>query len=194
MSHSEGSPRDMRSLLRGAVAGMTLALAACSRPMDEHAAPAVQTPPPMACATATAIAHDASAPSVPRFEVSYGSAMADIARRFETLGRAQLGRRYPLAEYELGEIEETFEDTLPHASPPKEGHPEVLPDLRRSFVTTTLPALRRDLATRDAKTIAAGFSRTASACNACHEASGHGFLQVPTVAGQSIPETSPLER
>ena len=62
---------------------------------------------------------EAPPPSAPA--VSYGAAMADVARRFELLGRAAQGGRYALASYELGEIGEVFEGTLPKAALPKEG-------------------------------------------------------------------------
>ena len=121
--------------------------------------------------------------------VPYGTAMADVARRFELLGRAATAGRFELAEYELGEIAEVFEETLPHAAPPREGHPEVLPKMASGFLETTVPDLGRALTARDRGQATAAFERTAMACNDCHQASGHGFIEVPVVAGRSIPDT-----
>lgn len=118
--------------------------------------------------------------------------MADVARRFELVGRASAAGRFELAEYELGEIEEQFAETLPHASLPKEGHPEVLPKMVSAFVETNLPDLRRAITTRDRAQTAAAFERTAAACNGCHQASGHGFIEVPLVAGRGVPNTDPV--
>jgi len=118
--------------------------------------------------------------------------MAEVARRFELVGRAAAAGRYELAEYQLDEIGEAFEDALPRASPPKEGHPEVLPALAESFRGAQLPELSRALKSHDKAQIAAAFERAAGACNACHQASGHGFIEVPRVAGKSIPSTEPL--
>jgi cytochrome c556 len=123
--------------------------------------------------------------------VTYGAAMADVARRFEVLGRATKGGRYELASYELGEIQETFEGTLPHAAPPREGHPEVLPKLAKAFLDAAVPDLRRALASHDRAAATAAFARTAAECNACHSASGHAFVEVPSVLGRSVPETEP---
>ncbi|CAN5925736.1 hypothetical protein BH11MYX4_BH11MYX4_43750 [soil metagenome] len=123
---------------------------------------------------------------------SYGTAMADVARRFELLGRATAGGRYELALYQLGEISEQFEDTLPKASPPREGHPEVLPAMAKAFLQTNVPDLQRALAAHDRSAATASFERTAAACNGCHQASGHGFIEVPIVAGHSIPRTDPI--
>jgi hypothetical protein len=118
--------------------------------------------------------------------------MSEIARRFELLGRAALAGRYELADYQLGEIVEAFEESLPHASPPKEGHPEVLPSMAGAFEKTQLPDMKRAIASRDKAQVVAAFERVSMACNGCHQASGHAFLEVPRVPGKSIPSTEPL--
>jgi hypothetical protein len=119
----------------------------------------------------------------------YGEVMTGVARRFELAGKAIAGGRLELAAYELDEIGETFTEDLPHASPPKEGHPEVLPELAKAFLKTTLPEAKKALEARDKAKAAAAFSVTAQACNACHQASGHPFIEVPLVAGRAVPET-----
>ena len=123
--------------------------------------------------------------------VAYGSVMADVGRRFELLGRASAAGRYELAEYELGELVEQFQDVLPHAAPPREGHPEVLPRMERAFLRAEVADLQRALASRDRAAASAAFERTATACNTCHRASGHAFIEVPTIPGRSVPNTEP---
>lgn len=123
---------------------------------------------------------------------AFGSAMADVGRRFELLGRALVGARFELAEYELGEIEEAFENTLPRAAPPREGHPEVLPALVGTFRVIHIPELRRRLATRDGAEAASAFQRMATGCNECHVDSGHAFIEVPLVPGRPVPNTDQL--
>jgi hypothetical protein len=125
----------------------------------------------------------------PTASIQYGTVMADVARRFELLGRAVAAGRFELSEYELGEISELFEETLPHAALPREGHPEVIPALATAFLQTSVPDLRRALTTRDRAAATAAFARTAGACNSCHQASGHGFIEVSIVVGRSIPVT-----
>ena len=137
--------------------------------------------------------HD-DAGQAPTVRVPFGTAMADVGRRFELLGRAAVAGRYELADYELGEIGEQFEDTLPHAAPPREGHPEVLPELVTAFVATTMPDLQKALGTHDLAAATAAFERAAVACNACHQASGHGFIEVPRVPGRPVPVTDPVAR
>jgi mono/diheme cytochrome c family protein len=127
--------------------------------------------------------------SEPTARIGYGTAMADLARRFELVGRAAVAARFELAQYELEEIGEQFEETLPHAALPKEGHPEVLPSMAAAFLKVNVAELRRALATHDRTQVAAAFERTAQACNQCHQVSGHAFIEVPLVAGRSIPVT-----
>lgn len=144
--------------------------------------------PLVACSRPTTDEHRET-PASPA--VGYGTAMADVARRFELLGRAATAGRYELADYQLGEIEEQFVETLPHAAPPREGHPEVLPAMASAFAQTTIADLRRSLAARDRTQFNGAFERAATACNGCHQASGHGFIEVPTTPGRSIPNTDP---
>ncbi len=129
-------------------------------------------------------------PTPPVSARGYGSVMTDVAHRFELLGRASTAGRFELADYELGELEEELE-SLESASPPKEGHPEVLPGLLANFQKTTVAELRGALTSRDRARFLAAFEHAAGACNACHQASGHGFIEVPTTPGQPIPMTSP---
>lgn len=123
--------------------------------------------------------------------VGYGTVMADVGRRFEQLGRAAIAGRHELAEYHLGEIDEQFEEALPQADPPHEGHPEVLPGMTASFLETVGP-LRAALAGRDRSAIVAAFARTATACNECHRASGHGFIEIPGEPGSPVPSLDPV--
>jgi len=80
---------------------------------------------------------------------SWGSTMSEVGRRFELIGLATHAGRLELAAYELGEIDELFTDTLPGASLPKEGHPEVLGSLRTTFATQGFSGLKRALAAGD---------------------------------------------
>lgn len=151
------------------VAGVALA-AACTRPVDDE--------------RREAAAQFATEP--------WGTAMSDVARRFELAGKAELGGRFELAEYEIGELEEIFEETLPRAKPPKEGHPEVLAPMAKAFVDATMPDLAKAAHGHDRAAFAAAFEKTAKACNACHKASGHAFIEVPTAPGRSVPDTDPV--
>jgi cytochrome c553 len=118
--------------------------------------------------------------------------MIDVGRRFETAGRAVLANRFELAEFEVGEIQEAFENDVPHAAPPKEGPTAHIVPMAADFVRTILPELKRAAATKDADSFAKAFQSASAACNSCHTASAKPFIQVPSVPGKPVPDTDPL--
>jgi mono/diheme cytochrome c family protein len=156
----------------GAVA--LTAMVSCSR----HPAPA---PSPDAAAVA-------KSGELPR----YGAVMSDVGRRFELAGRAAAANRFELAAFEVGELQELFEGDLPRAELPKEGPSEALPSLAEAFLKTSPPDLAKAAAQRDRAAFAAAFERAAGTCNGCHKASGHGFIEVPSALGRSVPDLEPL--
>jgi mono/diheme cytochrome c family protein len=130
-----------------------------------------------------------TAPSAPR--ESLGNVMVQVARRFEIAGRAANANRFELAEFEAGEIEELFETDVPGAELPKEGPTAHIPAMAKAFLQTTAPELRKTAAAKDRAAFAAAFQRAASACNACHQASAKGFIQVPSEPGRGVPDLDP---
>src|SRR5512146_1040411 len=71
----------------------------------------------------------------------FGDLMTQVGRRFELLGRAMAASRWELADFELGELRETFDD-LPAAEIPKDVKAD-LPQLASGFV----PAIETTLET-----------------------------------------------
>lgn len=122
----------------------------------------------------------------------YGTLMTEVGRRFETLGRAGAARRYELADYELDELGEVFEDDLPKAEPPRESAGVNLAGVADAFVKTNLPDLAQALRSHDPAAFRAAYARAAETCNGCHRASGHVFVEVPTQPGASVPRLDPL--
>ena len=66
--------------------------------------------------------------------------MVEVARRFEIAGRAMNANRFELAEFEVGEIEELFEDDVPDAELPKEGPTAHIPAVAKGFLKRTCPS------------------------------------------------------
>jgi hypothetical protein len=129
-----------------------------------------------------------SAPSPrPRF----GEAMGEVGRRFELAGRAAQANRFELAAFEVDEMGEVFSQ-LPHAELPKEGNAKVLPPMIEEFTKSELPDLARAAKNKDVSAFADAFARAAAACNACHVASGHGFIEVPASFGKPVPDVEPV--
>jgi len=97
----------------------------------------------------------AAPPAAPR--PHYGELMSEVGRRFETLGRAARAGRWELADFELDELGEVFEE-LPGAVPPEETGGVNLRGLEQAFTGTNLPALRQAVGSHDAEGFASAFS------------------------------------
>jgi cytochrome c553 len=121
-----------------------------------------------------------------------GEVMVLVGRRFETAGKAAAANRFELAEFEVGELEELFEDDVPRAKLPKEGPTAQIPSLAKAFLATAPPELSKAAASRDQASFATAFRNAAALCNACHQSAEKGFIQVPSVPGQSVPVMDPL--
>jgi hypothetical protein len=121
-----------------------------------------------------------------------GEVMVVVGRRFETAGRAAVANRWELAAFEAGELEELFEDDVPHAQLPKEGPTAQLPAMAKAFLESVPPDLLKAAETKDRAKFAAAFERAAAQCNACHASAAKAFIQVPTVPGQPVPVLDPL--
>ena len=117
--------------------------------------------------------------------------MVQVARRFEIAGKAAVAKRFELAAFESGEIEEVFESDVLDAEPPKEGPTAHIPAMAKAFLATNAPELKRAAAASDPKAFAVAFERAATACNGCHAASAKGFIQISTVPGGNVPEIDP---
>ncbi|HSQ62606.1 MAG TPA: hypothetical protein VLM85_05310 [Polyangiaceae bacterium] len=120
----------------------------------------------------------------------YGEAMGEVGRRFELAGRAAAANRFELAAFEVDEMGEVFSQ-LPRAEPPKEGDAKVLPPMVEGFQKAELPELARAAKDKDGRAFGDAFARAAAACNACHVASGHGFIDIPTKPGKPVPDVDP---
>jgi len=121
-----------------------------------------------------------------------GEVMVTVGRRFEMAGRAAMANRWELAAFEAGELGELFESDVPHAQLPKEGPTAQIPALASAFLQSAPPDLQKAAETKDRAKFTAAFERAAAQCNACHVSAEKGFIQVPSVPGQSVPVVDPL--
>jgi hypothetical protein len=118
--------------------------------------------------------------------------MSEVARHFEIAGRAAQANRFELAEFEAGEVVELFESDVPNAEMPKEGPTAHIPAMTRAFLESNARELRKVAASGDRAAFAVAFQRAAAACNACHQASAKGFIQVPSEPGRGVPDLEPV--
>jgi hypothetical protein len=80
---------------------------------------------------------------------------------------------WPLAAYNLAEIKEVMSD-LEDLFPTFKSMPfaKMLDDV----IVSHIAVLEKAVDAKDAKAFAAGYDRLTAACNACHQATGNGFL------------------
>jgi hypothetical protein len=121
----------------------------------------------------------------------YGALMAEAGHRFELLGRAAVAHRWELADFERSELAEVFDD-LPGAEPPEINPGADLDALAQGFQDGRLPDLAGAIAAHDPAAFHAAFARAAAACNGCHQASGHAFVEIPDEPGRGVPRLDPV--
>jgi hypothetical protein len=121
-----------------------------------------------------------------------GNVMVQVARRFEIAGKAMAANRFELGEFEVGELQEVFENDVPRAKLPKEGPTGQIRPMAKAFLDGVLPELTKAASSKDKAKFALAFEHTAAACNACHAAAAKAFIQVPTVPGQAVPVVDPV--
>ncbi len=111
-----------------------------------------------------------------------GEAMIEMANRFERAGRAAAADRWDLASYDLAEIDELIERDLDgHMFRPAPRH------LLDTFVTATLPELRRASSQRDGRAYEVANAQAARLCNDCHRASDKAFIEISESLGDVAP-------
>jgi hypothetical protein len=97
-------------------------------------------------------------------------------------GRAE---NWPLADYEIGELEEGFEDV----------GKLVGDDLVEKMVGAPIDALKMAIEGKDRAAFAAGFDKLSAGCNSCHHTLDHRFIviQRPTVLPYSNQSFTPAK-
>lgn len=103
-----------------------------------------------------------------------GEIMSLLQMRHIKLWFAGEAENWPLADYELDELEEGFADAA-RLHPTLEGAPRPLTDLVPEFTASPLQGLRAAVADRDASSFVAAYDSLTSSCNGCHRTVGFSF-------------------
>jgi hypothetical protein len=146
----------MKPVLTAAV--LAIALLAPARAADERPG----TPPPAEAGKET-------------YASGLGEIMSLQQMRHLKLWFAGAAKNWPLADYELDELKEGFDDLIKFF-PMKDDIP--IGQMAGSTVLPTLPDLKSAIDARDGAKFAAAFDKLTAACNACHQASNHGFIVI----------------
>jgi hypothetical protein len=156
----------MKPLLVSAV--LALALLAPARAAEEH--------PPQ--------------PSKETYASGLGEIMSLQQMRHIKLWLAGAAKNWPLADYELDELKEGFDDVIKFF-PTKDDMP--IAQLAGSTAVPALPDVKAAIEARDARKFAAAFDKLTAACNGCHQATKHEFIviQRPTSSPYSNQSFAP---
>ncbi len=130
------------------------------------------------CALAAALANPGYAgKSAPKLYVpGMGETMGATQMRHEKLWYAGAADNWDLAQYELDELGEGFEDAV--AYHPKFKNDARIADLLPRFVTAPLEGLGKAVKAQDKAKFVQAFDGLTEACNGCHAATGMGFIEI----------------
>jgi hypothetical protein len=110
---------------------------------------------------------------------SYASGLGEIMSlqqmRHLKLWFAGAAKNWPLADYELDELKEGFDDVIKFF-PVKDDMK--IADMAQSTAVPVLDDVKKAIDAKDGTKFAAAFDKLTAACNACHEATNHGFIVI----------------
>jgi hypothetical protein len=130
----------------------------------------------------------------PGAKETYASGLGEIMSlqqmRHLKLWLAGAAKNWPLADYELDELKEGFDDVVKFF-PVKDDMP--IGQMAGSTAVPTLPDLKAAIDARDSQKFATAFDKLTAACNACHQATKHEFIviQRPTSSPYSNQSFTP---
>jgi len=124
-------------------------------------------------------APEAYAPGLGDFMTAY------VQPHHVKLGLAGREKNWKLAEYEADELKETFEDVTTY-----QGDWNKLPiaKLVEANIIPALAAVADAIKQQSAGEFAKAYARLSAACNACHQATDHGFVVIKSPAASSFPD------
>lgn len=124
---------------------------------------------------------NASASGKETYASGLGEIMSLQQMRHLKLWFAGQAKNWPLADYEIDELEEGFDDVIKFF-PVKDDMQ--IAQMVVSTVRPILPEVKKAIDARDEAKFAAAFDKLTAACNTCHQAANHAFIviQRPTTS------------
>ncbi len=117
----------------------------------------------------------ASAQPKEPFTPGLGEIMTLQQMRHIKLWFAGQAGNWPLADYELDEMKEGFED-IGKYHPTHDGAPTGT--MAEAIVAGEVAALSKAIEAKDKKQFAAAFDKLTASCNACHQSAKHDFIVI----------------
>ena len=104
-----------------------------------------------------------------------GEIMGVIQQHHAKLYYAGAKNNWPLADYELGEIQESLEDAVKF-NPTFKGAP--VADLVPSLTKASLAQVHQAIEKKDRAAFIEAYNSLSSSCSNCHKAANHPFVQI----------------
>lgn len=135
---------------------------------------------------ASVVAHEAALREIPRdfYRPSLGDQMNALQLRHAKLWFAGEAANWPLATFELEELEETLERVARWHADNKEI--PMAPSIK-AYTQQGRYAVAQSIAKQSTENFVAAFDRLTDGCNQCHHAAHHGFI---VIGRPSSPPTS----
>src|SRR5499427_4595121 len=117
----------------------------------------------------------AAEPAKETYASGLGEIMSLQQMRHLKLWLAGAAKNWPLADYELDELKEGFDDVIKFF-PVKDDVP--IGQMAGSTAVPVLPEVKSAIEARDGAKFAAAFDKLTAACNTCHQATNHPFIVI----------------
>ncbi len=156
---------------------LLVTLVAACRPAP--APPPAATPAPAAATT----------PAAPAYVPGLGELMTFQQMRHAKLGLAGEAGNWDLARYELGELQEGFAN-IARLHPTQKDSPVPIDQAIETMLKDPLEKLGQAIAAKDRKAFRDTYGTLTEGCNACHQATNHGFNVVQRPTGNPFPNQS----
>ena len=106
-----------------------------------------------------------------------GEIMGVIQQHHAKLYYAGTKANWPLAEYELGEIQESLDDAMKFY-PKFKDVSLPLTELIRTMTKASLALVREAIGQKNEKSFVQAFGALSASCSNCHEAANHPFVKI----------------
>lgn len=110
-----------------------------------------------------------------QYKPGLGSSMLEIQTRHAKLALAGKSSNWELVDFLIHELEEGFEDVVQN----KPMHDDItIAQFVPSLVMPAIEQMEKGSASKDYNTFLEGFERLTTACNSCHKATKHAYIQI----------------
>ena len=123
-------------------------------------------------------------PSPPAYVPGMGEIMGATQMRHAKLWFAGQAGNWDLAQYELDEIHEGFEDAVTYH--PVFKNDAQIAQILEKFVAVPLHELESAVSAKKRPAFIRAYDHLTAACNQCHQAAGQGFIRIKRPSGRAF--------